>query len=76
VQPSILDQQEALVLEHWRKPTATRPRTEKRLLSFLIAHFGHKITETEALDLIRHLSQAGHLVIDDKGKVAYTLESK
>ncbi len=73
---SVLDEREAQLLEHLRKPTTTRPRSEKKLLSFLIAYFGQKLTEAEALDLIHHLSQAGHLVIDERGAVTYHLELK
>ena len=75
-QPAILDEQAAQVLEHLRKPSATRPRNEKKLLSFLIAYLGHKITETEALTLIQNLRQAGHLAIGEKGAVTYHLEVK
>lgn len=63
------------VLAHWRKPTATRPRNKKKLVSYLVAHLGHKITEAEALNLVETLSQAGHLFIDDKRKVFYHLDA-
>ncbi len=74
--PSIVvvaDDWEKQVLAHWRKPTATRPRNKKKLASFLVAHFGHKITETEALNRVEALGQAGHLFVDDKEKVIYHL---
>jgi len=73
---SILDQQESHVLEHLRKVTSTRPRNEKKLISWLIACLGHKITETEALNLVKHLSQAGHLTIGEKAAITYRLEHK
>lgn len=76
VPPSKLYEREAQVLEHLRKPVTNRPRTEKKFLSYLVAYLGHNITEAEALDLIHHLSQAGHLAIDEKGAVTYHLESK
>ena len=38
IQLSILDQQELRVLEHLRKATTTRPRNEKKFLSWLIAY--------------------------------------
>ena len=76
IQLSVLDEREAQVLEHLRKPTTNRPRNKQKLVSCLITHLGHKITETQALDLIHHLSQAGHLVIDEKGAVTYHLEPK
>jgi hypothetical protein len=75
-QLSILDERETQVLEHLRKATTTRPRNEKKLLSYLVAHLGHKITEAEALDLVHYLSQAGHLTIGEKGAVTYHLDSK
>lgn len=62
------------IVEHLRKHPDTRPRTKKKLVSFLIAYLGHKITEGEVLTLIENLGQAGHLFIDDKDKVTYHLE--
>ena len=76
VQPFAWDEKAAQVLEHLRKPSTTRPRSETKLLSFLVAHLGHKITEAEALNLVKHLSQAGHLIIGEKGAVTYHLEAK
>jgi len=61
------------VPEHWRKPTSTRPRTQKTLVSFLVTHFGRQIDAAGALDLIKLLSQAGHLVINEKDAVTYQL---
>jgi hypothetical protein len=71
---SLLDEREAHVLEHLGKVTTTRPRNEQKLLSYLVAHFGNKITETEASDLVRYLSQAGHLTIGERGVVTYHLK--
>jgi PIN domain len=76
IQLSILDQPESRVLEHLRKATSTRPRNEKKLISWLIAYLGHKITGTEALNLVKSLSQAGHLIIGEKGVITYHLERK
>jgi hypothetical protein len=73
---AILDQRESQVLEHWRKPSATRPRTQKTLVSFLIAHLGNKITEAEALNLIEYLGQGGHVTIGENTRVTYHLASK
>jgi hypothetical protein len=75
-QPPVLDERATQVLEHLRKASTTRPRNNKKLVSFLVAHLGHKITEAEALDVVEYLSQAGHLVIDEKGTVTYHLELK
>ena len=74
--PAILDEWETRVLEHLRKPSATRPRNKDKLVSFLVAHLGNKITETDALALVEYLSQAGHLTIGEKGAVTYYLEQK
>jgi hypothetical protein len=73
---AILDEWESQVLEHWQKPSATRPRTQKTLVSFLVTHLGNKITEPEALSLVGHLGQGGHLTIGENAKVTYHLESK
>ena len=62
------------MLEHFRKPSATRPRTQKSLVRFLVGYFGRKITEVDALSIIEALGKAGHIVIDDKDKVTYHLE--
>jgi hypothetical protein len=74
--PATLGERETRVLEHFRKPSATRPRTEKTLVRFLVGYFGRKITETDALNMVEALGQAGHVVIGDKGKVTYDLEPK
>lgn len=75
-QPPVLDERATQVLEHLRKPSATRPKNKGKLVSFLVAHLGHKITEAEALNLVENLRQASHLVIGEKGKVTYHLEHK
>jgi len=71
-----LDDREIQVLEHLRKMTTTRPRKEKKLLSFLIAYLGHKITETEAITIVKNLCRAGHLAMGEKGAVTYHVEFK
>ncbi len=70
-QSSSLDEWKTRVLKHLRKPSATRPRSQKTLVRFLVAYLGHKITEAEALSLVEALGQDGHLVIDEKGAVSY-----
>jgi hypothetical protein len=64
------------MLEHFRKSSATRPRNQQRLVSFLVAYFGNKITEADALSHIEALVQAGHLVIGERGAVTYRLQPK
>ena len=75
-QPPIVDEWETRVLEHFRKASAQRPRNHKKLVSFLVAFFGQKISEGVAMDRIEKLGQAGHLGIDGKGIVTYHLDSR
>jgi len=72
-QPLMVDERVAQVLEHLRKPSTNRPRKKKKLVSYLVAHLGNKIPEADALKLVDHLSQAGHLGIDEKGGVKYQM---
>jgi len=71
--PPILDERTTRVLEHLRKPASTRPKNRKKLVSFLVAYLGHKITEAEALNVVENLRRAGRLVIGEKGTVTYRL---
>ena len=61
------------VLEHLRKNTTNRPKKKKTLAGHLLSHLGKNATEAEVTTLIDALVQAGHLTIEDKGTVAYTL---
>ena len=70
-QPPGLDELGNQVLEHWRKPSTTRPRTKDKLVSYLVTHLGNKASGMWALELVEHLSRTGHLVIEDKGVVKY-----
>jgi hypothetical protein len=74
--PSIPDERTTRVLEHLRKPTTNRPKKTQKLISFLVAYLGRKITEAEALNLVENLRQAGHLAIGEKGAITYHLEHK
>jgi hypothetical protein len=74
--PGDVNESETRVLEHFRSHPATRPRTQKTLVRFLVAYLGHKITEADALSLVETLAQAQYLVIGDKSKVTYHLETK
>jgi hypothetical protein len=65
---------ETRVLEHFRKPSGTRPRNQKKLVSFLVAYSANRITEAVALRYIDALVQAGHVAIGDKGAVTYHLQ--
>jgi hypothetical protein len=75
-QPPILDELETRVLEHLRKPSTKRPGNKQKLVSYLVGYLGLKISEADALKLIEYLSQAGHIVLDEKGKATYFLEQK
>jgi len=69
-------EQETRVLDYLRKLATKRPRKKDSLVSCVVTHLGHKITEADALKLVEALGQAGHLFIDDKGKVTYHLEPR
>lgn len=75
-QPPILDERATQVLDHLCEPSATRPKNREKLVSFVVAHLGHKITEAEALAIVESLRQAGHITLGEKGAVAYQLESR
>jgi len=72
----IPDERTIRVLEHLRKPSATHPKNKKKLVSYLVAFFGRKITETEASNLVERLQHAGHIAIGEKGTVTYRLDLK
>lgn len=61
------------MLEHLRKPFSTRPKNQQKLVSFLVAFLGHKITDTEALNIVENLRGASHLAIGEKDKLTYRL---
>ncbi len=73
---TVLDDRKSEVREHLRKAAANRPKTKKKLVTHLVAHLGHKVTEAEVESLIEALRQAGHLAIDGKGAVTYRLDRK
>jgi hypothetical protein len=72
----IADERTIRVLEHLGRPSATHPKNKKKLVSYLVAYFGHKITEVEALKLIDNLCLAGHIAIGEKDAVSYQLQLK
>jgi len=63
----------ARVLKHLREHPKNRPTRKITLVPHLLTVLGNKITEADVLALINTLSQAGHLIIDDKGRVTYHL---
>jgi hypothetical protein len=75
VQSPIVDGRVTRLLEHLSKFPATRPKNKDRLVSLLVAQLGNKITETEALNLVKQLGQDGHLTIGQNGAVSYHLKS-
>jgi hypothetical protein len=70
------DERTIRVLEHLRKPSATHPRNKVKLVSYVVAYLGRKITEAEASNLVESLQRAGHIAIGEKGTVTYRLEPK
>jgi hypothetical protein len=72
--PPVLDERATRVLEHLRKPSATHPKNKTKFISYLVAYFGHKISEAEAVKLIENLQQSGHITISEKGAVTYHLQ--
>ena len=72
--PPSLDARVIRIMEHFRRPVATRPRSQEKLVSFLVAHHGRKITELEALSIVVNLRQSGYLTVGEKGRVTYHLE--
>jgi len=64
------------VLAYLRKTPSNRPKTRKKLLSYVVTHLGNATSETEAESVIEDLCQGGHVVIDAKGAVTYWLDRK
>lgn len=75
-QPPVLGERATQVLNHLRKPSATHPRNKKKLVSYLVAHLGRKITDADASEIVESLCQAGHLTVGEKGAVTYRFENK
>jgi PIN domain-containing protein len=69
--PHVLSEQATQVLMHLNKVSTTRPRTQKKFISYLIAYRGHKITDADAMAIIEELRQHRQLAIDEKGAVTY-----
>jgi len=67
------DELETQVLEHLRKHPNNRPKRKTTLVSHLLTLCGNKITETSVQALIERLGQAGHVTIDEKNAVTYSL---
>ena len=61
----------ARVLKHLREHPKNRPTRKTTLVPHLLTVLGNKITEADVLALINTLGQAGHLTIEDKGRVLY-----
>lgn len=71
---SVLSDRATQVLEHLRKPKASRPKNQERLIRHVVALLGHKIIDNEALTVIQDLQRAGYLGISDKGVINYFIE--
>lgn len=66
-----LDDLLSRVLQHFRKHATNRPKRKKTLISHLRAISGKDATETDVMELIEKLRQAGHLSIGEKDAVTY-----
>lgn len=72
-QPTILAEPFARVLKHLREHPKNRPTRKATLIPHLLTVMGNKITTPEIMSLIDALSHAGHLAINEKGRVVYHL---
>jgi hypothetical protein len=63
----------ACVVEHLRKSAKQRPKTKKRLATYLLARLGNATTEAEVAALIESLCKGGLVTVDEKGAVIYHL---
>lgn len=61
------------VLQHLHKNTKNRPKRLKTLESHLMAFSGTHRTREDVLALIESLKAAGHISIDENGRVTYAL---
>jgi hypothetical protein len=61
----------AKVLENLRKTEKNRPKRIKTLVSHAVNSLGKGATTDKGEMVVEELRQSGHLVIDDKGSVAY-----
>ncbi|MBC8009778.1 MAG: hypothetical protein H7067_06755 [Burkholderiales bacterium] len=60
-------------LEHLRKNTSNRPKRKKTLDGHLLSLLGKNATAEDVATVTQALVKAGHLSIDDKGAVTYSL---
>ena len=71
--PPIGDQPLTRALEHLRRRPNSRPKRRKTLVSHLSASLGKQPPEGGIEKLIDELIEAGHIAIDAKNAVTYTL---
>ncbi len=74
--PPVLDDRSLLALGHLRKASPDCPKTLKKLISTLVARLAHGITVEDATAVVDSLSKAGHVSVDEKGRVTYALEPR
>jgi hypothetical protein len=60
-------------VEHLRTNLTNRPKRKQTLVRHLLTLSGKNATEADALALVDRLCKAGHLAIDDKGAVTYSV---
>jgi hypothetical protein len=59
------------IVDHLRKQASNRPKRKKTLVRNLLAFCGPTVVESEALDMVESLRQAGHLSIGPKDAITY-----
>jgi hypothetical protein len=64
-----------VVVEHLRKQVKNRPKKRKKLVSHLTTVLGKQSTEAGVVALIEELINAGHIAIDGKDAVIYSLQA-
>ena len=69
-----MDGLEDQALAQLRKIASNLPKSHKKLVSFLSAHFRPHGAEAQVAGVIENLTQKGYLAIDVKGAVNYWLE--
>jgi hypothetical protein len=69
----VLDENTSHVLAHLKEHPKSRPSREKTLVRHVLALLGNKLPEPDAQNIINALSQAGYIIVNEKGGLAYQL---
>jgi hypothetical protein len=73
--PPAVESMSNLVLAHLRKSSASRPRSRKTLVSYVVTHLGNGTSQGYAESVVEHLSQSGYVAVDPTGTLTYWLEN-